>query len=208
MARFRVHRGLPPSAFVELAHRPVQLRLRGHGGRWPLASSARRGLIGAATWDMAINSLFISTQASELKFMHARKWSSDSNGLPCWNRLRYAAAAARSAAADPLPSCSRRRLTGTACPSLAAIRRRAAGRSSRTGWAAARTAWTRTPACCARRTRPRRRSRRDPEGKEDIFLTWSHMSEPSNGQNLTECRRNGVREKKSSSEGMQVTTNF
>ena len=103
MARFRVHRGLPPSAFVELAHRPVQLRLRGHGGRWPLAPSARRGLIGAATWDMAINSLFISTQASELKFMHARKWSSDSNGLPCWNRLRYAAATARSAAADALP---------------------------------------------------------------------------------------------------------
>jgi len=55
-------------------------------------------------------------------------------------------------------SCSRRRWTGTACPSLAAIRRRAAGRSSRTGWAAARTAWTRTPTCCARRTRPHRRS--------------------------------------------------
>jgi len=41
----------------------------------------------------------------------------------------------------------------------------------------------------------------DPEGKEDIFLAWSHMSEPPNGQNLTECRQNGVREKKSSSEG-------
>ena len=40
------------------------------------------------------------------------------------------------------------------------------------------------------------------EGKEDIFLARSHMSEPPNGQNLTECRRNGMREKKSSSEGM------
>jgi len=42
----------------------------------------------------------------------------------------------------------------------------------------------------------------DQEGKEDIFLARSHMSEPPNGQNLTECRRNGVREKKSSSKGM------
>jgi hypothetical protein len=42
----------------------------------------------------------------------------------------------------------------------------------------------------------------DPEGKEDIFSARSHMSEPSNGQNLTECRRNGTREKKSLSEGM------
>jgi hypothetical protein len=42
----------------------------------------------------------------------------------------------------------------------------------------------------------------DPESKEDIFLARSHMSEPPNGQNLTECRRNGVREKKSSSKSM------
>ena len=42
----------------------------------------------------------------------------------------------------------------------------------------------------------------DPEGKDGIFLVRSHMSEPPNGQHLTECRRNGVREKKSSSEGI------